>query len=110
MKTISCEPNWQGMFKFAIAIAGTEIPKDKVELYEAKALLVSARDHVAEMLQAGKDLHAANKTQSYCPECFDLALSIIRQDVPKDRGQETVAIMLDYGKRLHAARDKKGGK
>ena len=86
------------MFKFAIAIAGTEIPKGP------------NRRTAIEMLQAGKDLHAGNKTQSYCPECFDLALSVIRQEIPKDRGQETVAIMLDYGKRLHAARDKKGGK
>ena len=41
---------------------------------------------------------------------FDYAVAIVRKEIPEDQGQQTVIEMLDYGKRLHAARDKKGGK
>lgn len=44
MKTINCEPNWQGMFDFAVNIVKTNVPKD-----QGQAVVV-------EMLEYGKRL------------------------------------------------------
>tara|TARA_R100000664_G_C2754150_1_gene141691 strand:+ start:1659 stop:1844 length:186 start_codon:yes stop_codon:yes gene_type:complete len=46
MKEINCEPNWQGMFDFAIAIVKTNVPKDQ------------GKETVVEMLEFGKRLQA----------------------------------------------------
>ena len=46
MKTISCEPDWQGMFSFAVNIVKTNIPQDQ------------GRETVIEMLEFGKRLQA----------------------------------------------------
>ena len=46
MKEINCEPNWQGMFDFAVAIVKTNVPKDK------------GQETVVEMLEFGKRLQA----------------------------------------------------
>ena len=35
---------------------------------------------------------------------FDYAVAIVRAEIPEDQGQQTVIEMLEFGKRLEAAR------
>ena len=51
MKTINVEPNWQGIFNYAIAVARKEIPEDQ------------GQQTVIEMLEFGKRLEAARSNQ-----------------------------------------------
>ena len=46
---ISCEPEWHGMFNYAISLTKDSIPKDK------------GMETVVQMLKFGQDLYAVNK-------------------------------------------------
>ena len=38
---------------------------------------------------------------------FDFAVAIVKKEIPKKQGKETVGEMLKFGKRLHASQESK---